>query len=337
MMWMRILVLSVAQLSMWAFSPIAFSQQEGDVGGRGGGGRGTVAQASEREGPEVKCFNVTRSNPTKLADYIGQLYGRGRVVDMPATGKILFMGTTREIEQVAELLKELDIPDMDTGSEPELTIIPIQHRRAGELMGSILQLASGLPDDVVRFSADDTRSCLIVLSRSNKALAAVKSIIAELDKPAERVALEFVFFQADLNPSNEKPLIPEDLQDVANELARFGRVKLLGRLFADATEGATFNVEGRVADTVSVKVHGQVEDAATGEPVRLKVDASVRIEEVLVSESEGGGKFSKSRNSGTFELETEIVLTPGQCIVVGGSPAGLAEGESVMLAVRATP
>lgn len=336
-MWMRILILSVAQLSAWSFTPSLLAQQEGDVGGRGRGGRGNVAQASEQEGPEVKCFNVTRSNPTKLADYIGQLYGRGRVVDMPATGKLLFMGTPREIEQVAELLKELDIPDMDTGSEPELAIIPIQHRRAGELLGNIHQLSAGIPQDVLRFSADDTRSSIIVLSRSNKALAAVRSIIAELDKPAERVALEFVFFHADLNPSDEKPVIPEDLQEVANELARFGRVKLLGRLFADATEGANFSVEGRVADTVSVKVHGQVEDAATGEPVRLEVDASVRIEEVLVSESEGGGKFSKSRNFGTFELDTEIVLTPGQCIVVGGSPAGLAEGESVMLAVRATP
>jgi hypothetical protein len=336
-MWMRILVLSVAQLSVWAFSPIASAQQEGDVGGRGRGGRGTVAQASEQERPAVKCFDVARANPLNLAGYLGQLYGRGRMVAMPATGKILFMGTPHEIEQVAELIKELDIPDMDTGSEPELTIIPIQHRRAGEVMGSILQVASSLPEDVVRFSADDTRSCLIVLSRSNKALAAVKSIIAELDKPAERVALEFVFFHADLNPSDEKPLIPEDLQEVANELARFGRVKLLGRLFADATEGAGFKVEGRVFDSVSAEVQGRVEDAANGEPIRLRVEAKAMIEEIVISGTEGGGKFSKSRNTGSFELKTEIVLTRGQCVVVGGSPAGLAEGQSVMLAIRAQP
>ncbi|OWY71352.1 hypothetical protein B7486_12230 [cyanobacterium TDX16] len=334
-MWMRILILSVAQLSTWAFSPIAFAQQDGDIGGRGRGGRGTVAQASEQEGPAVECFNVSRANPLSLAGYLGQLYGHGRVVAMPATGKILFMGTPREIEQVTELLKELDIPDMDTGSDPELAIIPIKHRRAGELLGSILQVASGLPEDIVRLSADETRSCIIVLSRSGKALAAIKSIIAELDRPAERVALEFVFFHADLHPSDEKPVIPEDLQEVANELSRFGQVKLLGRLFADATEGGKFKVEGRVADSVSVNIQGRVQDAAKGEPVRLEVEANARIEEVLVSGSEGGGKFSQTRKTGTFELKTEIVLTPGQCIVVGGSPAGLAEGQSVMLAVRA--
>ncbi|GMU34315.1 MAG: hypothetical protein HS101_14105 [Planctomycetia bacterium] len=335
-MWMRILILSVAQLSTWAFSPIAFAQQDGDVGGRGRGGRGTVAQASEQDGSEVKCFTVTRAHPTKLADYIGQLYGRGRVVDMPATGKLLFMGTPREIEQVAELLKELDIPDMDTGSEPELAIIPIQHRRANDVLSNIRQVFSGTSESILRLSADDARSSIIVLSRSNKVLAAVKTIVEKLDRPAERVALEFVFFHADLKSADEKPVMPEDLQEVANELSRFGRVKLLGRLFADATEGGKFKVEGRVADTVSVNVQGRVQDAAKGEPVRLEVEANVRIEQVTTVPSVTSG-FSTSRATGTFELKTEIVLTPGQCIVVGGSPAGLAEGQSVMLAVRATP
>jgi len=331
MMWMRILVLSVTQFSMWAFSPIAFAQQEGDVGGRGRGGRGTVAQASEQEGPEVKCFNVTRSNPTKLADYIGQLYGRGRVVDMPATGKLLFMGTAREIEQVAELLKELDIPDMDTGSEPELTIIPIRHRRAGEVLSNIRQVFSGTPESILRLSADDARSSIIVLCRSSKVLAAVKKIIEELDRPAQRMALEFIFFKADLNPSDEKLVIPDDLQEVANELSRFGRVSLLGRLFADAAEGGHFTVKGMNLANLTTKVEGEVEDATPGEPIRVQLNAEAQVQSRV--EKDGGTYHLQ----GTFGISTTVYLTAEKFVVIGGSPTGLAEGQSVMLAVRATP
>jgi hypothetical protein len=250
---------------------------------------------------------------------------------MPATGKLLFMGTPREIEQVAELLKELDIPDMDSGSEPELAIIPIQHRRANDVLSNIRQVFSGTSESILRISADDARSSIIVLCRSSKVLAAVTKIIEELDRPAQRMALEFIFFKADLHPSDETPVIPDDLQEVANELSRFGRVSLLGRLFADAAEGGRFKVEGMNLTDLSTKVEGEIEDASTGEPIRIQLNAEARIQSRV--EKDGGVQHYY----GTFGISTTVYLTAGKFVVIGGSPTGLAEGQSVMLAVRATP
>lgn len=337
-MWIRTIVMTVTGLMSFVFSPPAMAQQADDGGGRRGG-RG-AAQSAPQEGPAVRCFNITRSHPTKIADYIGQLYGRGRVVDMPALGKILFMGSENEIAQVEAILKEIDIPEMDTETEPELTILRLQHRRAQDVLSNIHQIVSGLPDTVLRVSADDARSCIIVLSRSKKALAAIQGIVQGLDtptNPSAHVALEFAFFKADLNATGDKPVIPEDLQDVAHELDRFGQVTLLGRLFADATEGGRFKVEGQIFDHVNARVEGRVEETAEGKPTRISVEAKAVVEDVKTSVTESGEKTGWSRSSGAFAIETQLLVMPGQFVVVGGSPAGLAQGQSIMLAVRANP
>lgn len=333
-MWIRTIVLSLTGLMAILNTPIAMAQQADDTGGRRGGR--SAAQSATQESPAVRCFNITRSNPTKIADYIGQLYGRGRVVDMPANGKILFMGTEQEIAQVETLLKEIDIPEMNTGSDPDLTIIPIQNRTAHDILCNIQPVLSGLPDNVIRISADDIRSCIIVLSRSKKALTAVSAMITDLDMramPVRHVALEFAFFQADLNQTTNNSTIPDDLQEVAGELGRFGNVTLLGRLFADTTEGGRFKVEGQIHDHVTARVEGRVEDTAQDRPTRISVEAKAIVEDVQASELDSG-KTAKSRSNGAFAIETQLVVDPGQFVVIGGSPAGLANGQSIMLAVR---
>ena len=334
-MWIRMIVLSMTGLMTVVFSPDAVAQQADEGGGRRGGRGG--ARSEQPEGPTVRCFGVTQSDPTKIADYSGQLYGRGRVVDMPATGRSLFMGTEHEIAQVETLLKEIDVPEMETDSEPALTILPIHHRRAHDVLSNVHPIMSGLPDNALRITADDARSSIIVLSRSTKALEAVRQMIAGLDTPTTRVAMEFAFFRADLNASGDKPVIPEDLQEVANELGRFGQVSLLGRLFADGTEGARFKVEGQIHDHVTARINGRVEYAAQGGPTRISLEAKALMEVVRTAETEGGGVFAKTRSNGTFAIETQLQVMPDQFVVVGGSPAGVAEGQSIMLAVRVRP
>ncbi len=325
-MLLRTFIIALAQLFAVGFVEPAHAQEASDAPGRRGGRGVAPASVAEQDAPVVRCFDIRKSNPTKIADIVGQLFGRGRVVDVPSTGKLVFMGTPAEITQVEALLKEIDMPDQAT-SEPTLVITPVKHRPAGEVLHRLQEIIGG--DSLLRISADESRGCIIALGRSSARMAAMQEILKELDTPAARVSLEFVYFSADLNPSDEKPVIPADLQEVAGELSRFGEIRLLGRLFADSVDGGRFKVEGRIYQHVTARVHGDVENADEGQPVLLRFEARANVESTFQTHT-GGQELL----SGSFEIETRLTMNPGEYYVVGGSPAGLGEGQSIILVVQ---
>ncbi|RIK68088.1 MAG: hypothetical protein DCC65_04485 [Planctomycetota bacterium] len=325
-MFLRTLVIALAQLVAVGFVGPAHAQEASDAPGRRGGRGAAPPSVAEQDAPAVRCFDIRQSNPTKIADIVGQLYGRGRVVDVPSTGKLVFMGTPAEIAQVEALLKEIDLPDQ-VNAEPTLVITPVKHRPAGEVLDQLQKTIGG--DSLLRISADESRGCIIALGRSSARMAAMHSILKEIDTPAARVSMEFVYFQADLNPAEEKSVIPADLQEVAGELSRFGEIRLLGRLFADSVDGGRFRVEGRIHQHVTAKVQGDVENAEEGQPVLLRFQARANVESFY--RTDAGGQQSLS---GSFEIETRLTMNSGEYYVVGGSPAGLAEGQSIILVVQ---
>ena len=311
---------------------------------------GDKAAAEPKKSPEThevdptylmtRVFTLKYANCVDLVRVVQRL-GRGRVdADYDQRTNSLIVMTTEDLMPKQEqLIAALDVPIQGASlASPPLRIVRLKHRSANDMVARLEELMgkSGRSTES-RFAADPTSGCLILRGTEDFA-ATVGEIVAQLDTPARNVQLEFAFFQADQYPHDSKKTIPDDLAEVAKSLERFGTLELLGRLSCTATEGEPAHIQGGLGTGLNAKISTRIAKIGGEGSVNMSLAAELRVTEIPTPpEDKTRPVMAAYLKSGGFNVETNITTRRGDMVVIGTAPAGMAEGQSVILVMQVRP
>lgn len=258
------------------------------------------------------------------------------------TNSVILQGSEQNLVRALEIIKALDVPAGEGRATTELGILMLRNRNAMDIAQHLTHVFSGRRDAVgIRVAGDPTTNAVIV-DASRECLGRARDLVKQLDTPQQSIRLEFAMLHATLNepqPGAEDQLsdytspMPDDLADVAKELARFGKVRLLGRLSTTSSEAQKFSVEGSIGRTVTLEIDGKLIDASAG-TVRLEVNA------VMSHHQDWFGQASTQPTRMAmpmFKLRTSLTVPRSDTVVLGTAPSGWKAGESAILVVRIGP
>jgi hypothetical protein len=327
--------------SLFLSDATARFQDPAEPGRRGRGVRATTTAPARggRGGPrravapvETHVFRLKHGEPHSLAKLVQAACDIVAIAD-ERTNSVTCAGTVGGVGRAVELLEELDQPADAVGEVEALRIVPVKHREARDIAIQLMETFHRLP---ITFSADRGRST-IVASGASDLLKKAMSIIEALDTPSNSATLEFAFFKASLNADGDAPAVPQDLEVVAAELRRFGRIELLGRASTLVVEREKFEISGNLASLLAIDVHGHLLSASNDGSVKVNLEASLAVDRSPQQPADEDGKASpRSRRPG-FELETTVSTTRGDYVVLGSAPSGWKAGESAILVLHVRP
>jgi len=282
-------------------------------------------------GRDVRVLPLSHAEPGSVMETLIPLFKGVSLVASPSTNSIICSGSREELDAVEGLLKHLDQRTATAGKGlPGVRAIQLKHRATDDVTKEVMSLIGGFQRGFEGRVASDKARGKIVLRGSEEFMDFASHVIAELDVPAQMIQFEFAFFSADQNDSAPAEGIPADLEPVAKELARFGRVRLLGRLACNAMEDHNFHLEGVLGDGMSAKVEGSLINAVADGSIQLNVNGSVRLTQF--GGAEAGGK-APPRSSG-FNIDTTVATRRGDTIIIGTAPAGWQTGESAIMVLQ---
>lgn len=280
---------------------------------------------------EVRVFRLKHAQCQEVVFTLKHMLGDDRVITDERTNSIIFAGSKEQAAKIEELLAILDTPADGPVAESELSIVAVRHRDVRSLANEIhAAMDRGLgAGRYLNIAADQARS-KILLDGERRAVLKAKSIIKELDTPAAMANLEFAFLKATSGDTQPGSAIPDDLKDVANELKRFGRIELLGRLVTMAVEGEPFKVSGE-KNGMSYSIRGKLVHASEDGSVKSEVEA--QLNQYLGRDR---GKTGRRAYNTVFKLETLVLTQRGDYVVLGSAPgSGTSKpGESVILVLH---
>lgn len=290
-------------------------------------------EAASQHKPVV--LQLQNADCHEMANLIEQTFGLN-AMPVPRMNAVICNCSPEDLSEIRELLAQVDVAVNEEG-QSEFAIIAVQHRRVDEIADTASNLLAGRTSNV-RIAKDRGRSALVVRG-TKSAIEKVRAIVQQLDKPAGSVGLEFAFFRADAGPTDGPVNVPTDLTPVAEELKKFGRVELAGRLTTVAVENDKFSIEGAITETMPrLRVYGEVVGANAAGAVKLKVMAGLSLEQRsrpgAAAAEVKGQPTSRPARGPEFELETSVQTKRGDYVVLGSAPAGGTPGESVILVLH---
>ncbi len=299
---------------------------------------GSKSDAAPQSNPvinrEVRVFPLRHTTPDTVMETVVPLFKNAPMVANAATNSLIVTGTPHDLSTIEGLIEKIDRPvDPSRSATPGVRTIQLRHRSTQDVTKQLMSLIGGIRDRDARVASDEGRG-KIILRGSNDFIEFGEHVVAELDVPAQMIRFEFAFFSADQNATgepNDSGNIPADLESVARELGRFGRVRLLGRLACSSMEDRQFLVEGSLGDGLSAKVTGQVINAVSDGTIQLNVQGSIRLSRTFG----GDPKVVAPPRSSAFELNTTVVTKRGETIMIGSAPAGWNPGESAIMVLQA--
>jgi len=270
------------------------------------------------------------------------------------TGLLMYYGPTGHLDKAKDFVAQLDVPEATPEQEEDFKLIPLRHRDTEAIYRHVSTLVpnhsvrrDGRMIQSSRIAADASRSAILVRGDVDS-VRTVQEIIEGLDTPESTVQLEFAFLAAKATGDiGHLPPVPDDLADVAAELARFGKISLLCRAMTTAVEGERFKIEGGIGVefNAAMNIKGRLLHAAEKGTVKLGFDAEVVMRPPPLDHdphahppaSNEPEKPKKAAHKIVFRLETVVTTQRGDYLVVGSSPAGRDPGESLILVLHVPP
>jgi len=277
----------------------------------------------------IHTFRLKNASCNNVADTIKSLVTK-RVRAEQRTNSIIYVGPEYDLETVEKIIEELDSVATETPSEREVVVVPVKHRSVEDVASKIREAFPNVArGPYLQVSIDKARSALL-LRGSKTIVGMAEATIRKLDVPAAVRNLEFAFLKAESGDTQTDSEVPDDLKDVANELKRFGRIGLLGRLETAAVEGITFSISGEKSG-MSYWIKGKLLHASEEGAVKVEVEA--RLSQYL---GRNRAKTGRRAYNTVFALETSVLTRSGNYVVLGSAP-GLdtgKPGESVILVLH---
>lgn len=323
----RTIALTIAVLLISVHSALAQGRQVQAEQGRGGrGGRTAVTDADRGPGEDTRVFRLSHADSDVLADHVQNVMGVPVVSDR-RTNSLIATGSPDQLAQLDGLIQALDIPSQTDRGTETVNLFPIRFREPNDVANALTTL---LAHRRARIGADRGRS-IVAISGPLEVIRQADEIVQRMDTPPQSLQLEFTFFQADQHADEPPSEIPADLREVADELSRFGRIQLLGRMATSALEGDSFRVRGQILSGFNGEIKGDVDRVSNDGFAQIELNAELNLQKTDM----GQGGFNIL--TGSFQLQTKIIAGPGEYVVLGSAPAGLSPGTSAILVVRSKP
>jgi hypothetical protein len=249
------------------------------------------------------------------------------VTSAARVNKMIVQGSPSAIKAVELVIAELDQP-LSPPTEAELMLTEFVSVGTYPL-GDLERIAhTALPlDERTRIAVDEVNSRLVV-GGSAKDVAAVRSLVANLDRPRSTYVVEFFFIRSG-GDGGGVPL-PKAMAPIASSLEQsgFGSLSLLAPMIVRVDDGATFEQQARHAlrhEDGPEQLDLRVRSAREGESLRME----------LKGQMSGLPRRDGSSNA-SFEIDTELSIPEGRYVVLAAAPASTRDMDAVALVVRVT-
>jgi len=262
-----------------------------------------------------------------VAAAVSGLYDDVGIRPIERPNGLIFQGSDQSYALATKLIAELDAPDESAADAAETRMLPVLNRRVQELAGEIIQVFDRRG---VRVAADRDRNVLIV--RGPKAyIEQVQTLLAKLDTPTPTATVEFAFFLTGGDESKLNAPIPTDLAEVAKELERFGRLRLLGRFSTVVSEGEKFKIEGGIYADFRATIEGTLESSSPDGAERIAMKANVDLLRRLPPAKDQSARFEP--RSG-YTIATTTIVHRGNFTAIGVAPSGDDIGQTGILVMQ---
>ncbi|QDV90478.1 Bacterial type II/III secretion system short domain protein [Phycisphaerae bacterium RAS2] len=280
--------------------------------------------------------NVANGNSHALARMLGEVFPGLLISALDDSPVLILRGMDQEVSQARALVEKVLQQNSRTG-EAEIKVIPLKLSSAPNLSNQLRVVFAQSPVTIV---PDASQNALVVRGPIG-ILDAVEAIIQQLDvappsAPAQNISLEFSFLTAGPDKPDAGLPLPDDLAEIGRELNRFGTIKLMGRLKTIATPNQRFEMEGMIAEKFNIRIKGRVNSCDASGAIAEIEAAAVHFRSVPADPSKLAQPPVGPIQSGVYNLQTTLKLTPNQDLAVGIAPAGAHVGSSLVLVVRAS-
>jgi len=290
-----------------------------------------AAQRKEKPPEFVRVYRIEHAHLDDVSEALRKL-ARVTSVRDARTNSLLIRGSEEQFVTVEQIITSLDQPTKDQSDS--LRVFEIRNRDTQELARRLSELYR----TDLRVSAD-TQGHRLLIRGTQADLDASESILAKLDRPLPSATVHFAFFLLSDTGAQSEVIgpLPPDLQDVAEELLRFGSPKLIGRTMTASVENEEFQVAGQVADESTVDVSCRLTSAAKDGAVVMQIRAELAVEEPkkeLDGNDPAQTQRQPRRQRRNFSIGTTVTAPRGDYVILGGAPHGYEPGQSVVLVVH---
>jgi hypothetical protein len=243
--------------------------------------------------------------------------------------RLVVCGSASDVRTMLEkYVPAIDVPGSSPASSAA-TFLRFQHYPVHDLMDLVRTVA---PKG--RVGIDEVNQTLVI-NAGEPAVAAVRELLHQIDRPLQSVSMQFFFLRAAKPGADGKqPALPQALQPVAQTLAEngFSRPTLLAPIIVVAEEGSRFEsrsvlhveTEGWNNELLNFEVAGSVRLQSSGGIAHLALEAKVA----------GLSRAWANDVEPAFELQTSLALKVGQYLVLSAAPSSTLAGDGVALVVR---
>ncbi len=297
-------------------------------------------QPTQPPPPDIvtKVIELAHLDAYEAAHAIGELPLPVSAVGMGET-KLVLSGTSKDIQRVLEdLITPLDVPTAGGSSKMITEFLPLAGIRTDDLMSALRTVTTGTP---TRLAIDEINRMLVVRGTSD-AIAEIKGLLAQLEKPVKSLTLHFSFIRTSIGKRDTTDLapLPNALKPVAKTLEEngFANPSLMAPVVVVANEGQRFESESALRtvydeqaleENLVFTVTGGARLQEDRNLVHLNVDAKIQGE--YLDESEG-----IANGEAHFHAATTIAAKLGSYVILAAAPGSTARGDTIALVVRVT-
>lgn len=290
----------------------------------------TTQAKDEALATKILQLNHTHGRTIEIAIEALQL---GVSVASIGDSTVILRGSAADIGTVSALIEQLDIPSSSQEARLRTVFLPISTRPSKNLIVLLQTVVSG-PQSEIAF---DATSRMVVVRATDGEIQALRQLLAQIDRPAQSLTLQFFFIRANIGTEGENKL-PAALRRIEKSLSEngFTELSLMAPITVAAEENQHFISHAGVRnedetsprmEDLSLTIEGVARLQPQSKLVQLTLEAHVR------------GTYRRALDSpaaAAFAIETTISMKLGSYVILAATPASTASGDAVALVVRVT-
>jgi len=286
----------------------------------------------------AKVVNLKHANAHQVAQAIEELELPIRV-SAAGDRQLLLHGSAEGVKIITDtLVSVLDESAASQEAEAATEFIRLPQRyNSQELSRLLAVIVEGSPIHDANFAIDRTNQMLVARAAKPE-LAAIRTLLEELDRPSRSIEVKMFFLRATIGgDADASARLPSALQPIAKTLAEngFGSLSLMTPLVMVTEDGQRFQSNSTLRQTgedgssedLLFDAEGTVQLPREGKEVQLTLRAKI------------SGRYATNETAdGITQLSIESMVTTSleDFVILAASPGSTASGNAVAIVVQVT-
>ncbi len=288
---------------------------------------GVVAQDDKDKAvEEMRILTLEHGIASETLDVVRSIAGRWMMLDMtadPRANRIIAYGTRGNLERLAEMVEQLDVPvenrqTRGSGDSIRTEILTVAHRPARELH----EVAEMHLSNYGRIVVDTTRNALVLRDRA-ETIDKIRALVRELDVETGSLVMHFFVLSSGGESLDGIP----DAARVKTELERLGLrdYGISGRAAVRCLETSQFETKSSFTSG-EIFIGGRARLVSDRRAVEVTLNADIRL---ITNPGDG-----KPVQQSTSKLASTLKAPLDHLMVVGLTPSGEASSRPLVMVMR---